>query len=412
MEQKNSGHQSLRNDPIFRISDFHDIKECVIITTDKEGKISSWNIGASEAFGYSYEEINDHPLGAILRPSGNNREETLWDHFRKRSTPGSEELTGVHKDGHRVHLLLAFLPIMGENGGDSGLIFLGKDVTSSKRAEEILRTSEMRYRRLFEAARDGVLIIDPASGRIIDANPCMIEMVGFTKDELIDKLFWEISPPEYNDPGKTRFKELLERGYIRYDDIPRLSKDRRLIDVEFVSNAYLVQDTRVIQSNIRDITERKKAENALRQSEEKLMEQNNLLEQKNAALREIMSQHQSEKERIESQVQANVDHLLRPVIEKLKGTGNSLVDRYIELLEAAMNEITSRFGNSISSRMLSLTQREIDICNMIKNGFSSKQISQALHISTRTIETHRNSIRKKLDISGKKVNLATYLKSL
>ena len=100
------------------------------------------------------------------------------------------------------------------------------------------------------------------------------------------------------------------------------------------------------------------------------------------------------------------------VIEKLKGTGNSLIDRYIELLEANVSEITSRFGNNISSRMFSLTQREIDICNMIKSGFSSKQISQALHVSTRTVETHRNSIRKKLDISGKKVNLATYLKFL
>jgi DNA-binding CsgD family transcriptional regulator len=115
---------------------------------------------------------------------------------------------------------------------------------------------------------------------------------------------------------------------------------------------------------------------------------------------------------MEKLVQANVDHLLKPVIEKLKAKGSLLADRYILLLEANLKEITSSFGNQISSRMLSLTQREIDVCNMIKNGFSSKEISEAMHISTRTIETHRNNIRKKLDISGKDVNLATYLKFL
>lgn len=111
-------------------------------------------------------------------------------------------------------------------------------------------------------------------------------------------------------------------------------------------------------------------------------------------------------------MQSNVDHLLRPVIEKLKQNGTQTFERYALLLEANLNEITSSFGSDISSRMLSLTQKEIDICNMIKNGFGSKQISEALHISIRTIETHRNSIRKKLDISGKDTNLATYLKFL
>jgi DNA-binding NarL/FixJ family response regulator len=157
-------------------------------------------------------------------------------------------------------------------------------------------------------------------------------------------------------------------------------------------------------------TDRRRIERALKLSEEKLAEQNLLLEQKNIALREIMNMNREEKEKLEKQVQANVDHLLKPILEKLKGKGTHIAERYTSLLESNLKEITSSFGNDISSAMLSLTQKEIDICNMIRNGFSSKEISDALHISVRTVETHRNTIRKKLQLANKEVNLASYLK--
>jgi PAS domain S-box-containing protein len=412
MERHTGEHQKAWNDLVFRAGDLHGIRDCFIIAIDGAGTIAAWNTGASETFGFSSEEMIHLPITAlhlIFDKTGDAAHPAL---FSKRVPPASEEWTGVHKDGHRIHLRLTPLPLHDEEGAPWGSLLIGKDLTQDKNAEEILRISEMRYRSLFLTSKDGVLILDAATGRIIDANPYLIDKLGFTLEELQKKNIWEISPPQFSDMSKGRFNELREKGFIHFDDIPLITSDRRTIDAEFVSNVYLVEDTRVIQCNIRDVTERKKNEKALRENEDKLKEQNILLEQKNAALREIMSQHQNEKERIESQVQANVDRLMKPVIEKLKGTGNPVVERYIELLEADMKEITSRFGNTLSSKMFSLTQREIDICNMIKNGFSSKQISQALNISTRTIETHRNSIRKKLDISGKKVNLATYLKFL
>jgi PAS domain S-box len=289
---------------------------------------------------------------------------------------------------------------------------LERELAEQKKAQECLRASEIRYRRLFEAAKDGVIILDADTGQITDVNPYLIEKLGYSKEEFISKKIWEIGAFKDTDLSKAEFRELQEKGYIHYDSMPLVTKDGRFFYVEFVSNKYLVEGTKVVQCNIRDITERKKAESALRESEKKLKEQNVLLEQKNAALREIMNQNRDEKERLEKQVQANIDHLLNPVINKLKGKGSLLEERYISLLEANLKEITSSYGNDLSSGMLSLTKKEIDICNMIKNGFSSKQISEALHIATRTIETHRNNIRKKLSILGKEVNLATYLKFL
>jgi PAS domain S-box-containing protein len=289
---------------------------------------------------------------------------------------------------------------------------LERELAEHKKTEESLRVSEIRYRRLFEAAKDGVLLLDADTGQITDVNPYLIEKLGYSKEEFVSKMIWEIGAFKDTALSKAGFRQLQENGFIHYESMPLVTKDGRLVEVEFVSNIYLEEKAKVVQCNIRDITERKKTEYDLLQSEEKLKEQNALLEQKNSALREIMNQNRDEKERIEKQVQANVDHLLKPMIGMLKGKGSILADQYTALLEANVSEITSSFGNDISSRMFSLTQKEIDVCNMIKHGFSSKQISEAMHISTRTIETHRNNIRKKLEISGKTVNLETYLKFL
>jgi len=285
-------------------------------------------------------------------------------------------------------------------------------ITGHKKAEEALRVSESRYRRLFEAARDGILLLDAQSGRITSVNPYLLEMLGFTQAEMIGKRIWEIGADKDRERSRAAFRVLQKNGYIQYENIPLLTKDRRLVEFEFISNVYFVDGAKVVQCNVRDITERKKAEKVLRESEEKLTEQNALLERKNVALREIMDQNRDEKKRLQNQVQANAENLMMPVIEKLKAKGGPLAERYTSLLEANLKEITSGFGSSISSRLVSLTQKEIDVCNMIKNGFGSKEISEALFISTRTVETHRNNIRRKLNISGKEVNLATYLKFL
>ncbi len=410
-ERELTVRQEIERELLFQANVLDNVKDCVI-ATDLKGKITFWNQGASATFGYSHGEMLGESLTKISEPHEEKKDAANHLKFPKQETPVWGEWKGVQKNGETVYLLLTYLPMRDKQGKTIGLIRVGKDITEHKKVEEALRTSEIRYRRLFEAAKDGVLLLDADTGQITDVNPYLVEKLGYSKEEFISKKIWEIGAFKDTDLSKGAFKELQEKGYIHYESMPLAAKDGRLFDVEFVSNSYLVEDEKVIQCNIRDITERKKAENALRESEEKLTEQNILLEQKNTTLREIMNQNKDERERMEKLVQANVDHLLKPVIEKLKGKGSLLAERYISILEANLKEITSSFGNDISSRMLSLTQKEIDICNMIKNGFSSKQISEAMHISTRTIETHRNSIRKKLDISRKEVNLATYLKFL
>jgi diguanylate cyclase (GGDEF)-like protein/PAS domain S-box-containing protein len=126
-----------------------------------------------------------------------------------------------------------------------------------------LTASEVRYRRLFETAQDGILILNAETGRIADVNPFLIEMLGYSKNEFLGKRLWEIGA--FIDVRKSReaYNELQKKNYIRYEDLPLESKNGQRMEVEFVSNVYMVNYERVIQCNIRDISERKRLERNL-----------------------------------------------------------------------------------------------------------------------------------------------------
>jgi PAS domain S-box-containing protein len=143
------------------------------------------------------------------------------------------------------------------------------DINARKLSEEALHASEIRYRRLFEAAKDGILILDAESGMIMDVNPFMVDMLGFKRTQFIEKRIWELGFFKDIVANRDHFAELQQKEYIRYEDMPLVTADGRRIQVEFVSSVYQVDHHKVIQCNIRDMSERKQAEDALRKSEER-----------------------------------------------------------------------------------------------------------------------------------------------
>ena len=135
--------------------------------------------------------------------------------------------------------------------------------------EQSLRASELSYRRLFEAARDGIMILDVDTGRIDDVNPFLVELLGYSHAEMIGKTVGDLSPFKDIASNHVMLERLQKDGYIRYENLPLETRDGRHIAVEFVSNVYQAGDKKVIQCNIRDVTKAKESEAALRTSEAK-----------------------------------------------------------------------------------------------------------------------------------------------
>jgi PAS domain S-box-containing protein len=133
-----------------------------------------------------------------------------------------------------------------------------------------LATSELRYRRLFETAQDGILILSAETAEINEVNPFLIDMLGYSKEEFVGKKLWDIGAFSNIKLAKVAFEKLQHEHYIRYEDMPLRTKNGALISVEFVSNVYQVGNANVIQCNIRDITERKIAEQAKQTAEDRL----------------------------------------------------------------------------------------------------------------------------------------------
>ncbi|MDP2814135.1 MAG: PAS domain S-box protein [Erysipelotrichaceae bacterium] len=148
------------------------------------------------------------------------------------------------------------------SGEQDYFIAVFRDITKAKRSDATLVISETRYRRLFESAKDGILILDATSGKIMNANPFLTELLGYTEEALLGKNIWDIGTFKDIIANLENFLELQKEEYIRYEDLPLQTSDGREVFVEFISNVYNEGNHRVIQCNIRDITERKKTEEA------------------------------------------------------------------------------------------------------------------------------------------------------
>jgi PAS domain S-box-containing protein len=141
-----------------------------------------------------------------------------------------------------------------------GVFAAARDVTEERRTAKALAESELRYRRLFETAKEGILILDPGTGRVVDVNPFLIELLGFSREQFLGKSIWELGFFRDIVANEEKFAELREKEYLRYENMPLETIDGQRIEVEFISNVYLVNGSKVIQCIIRDVSDRRKAE--------------------------------------------------------------------------------------------------------------------------------------------------------
>ena len=167
----------------------------------------------------------------------------------------------VRADGSCVAVLASMSSlVIKEAEGALLRCLITADLTQMQLAQKELTESEQSFRMLALNAQDGILILDWSSGRITLANPYISRLLGREPADLVGKQLWEIGSFLDKDRAIRMFTELQDKGYVRYEDLPLHTANGALKEVEFVSNAYLVGEQRVIQCNIRDISERRAAE--------------------------------------------------------------------------------------------------------------------------------------------------------
>jgi len=285
-----------------------------------------------------------------------------------------------------------------------------KKEAEAENSLQALQASETRYRRLFEAAQDGILILNAETGEIDDVNPYMIDMLHYSREEFVGMKLWEVSPFKDKVFNQAAFEELQDKGYIRYKDLPLETKEGKPIAVEFVSNVYKANGDKVIQCNIRNITDRKLAEEALRKSERELKSKTENLEAVNSALNVLLKRVEEGRIELEEKILSNIRELVLPYIDRLKKT--QLSDHqssYLIIIETNLDNIASSFLYHLKMRYLNLTHREVQVASLVKEGKSSKEIAKLLNISIKTVVFHRNSLRNKLGVKNQKANLRAHL---
>jgi PAS domain S-box-containing protein len=224
-------------------------------------------------------------------------------------------------------------------------------------SEQAICASELSYRRLFEAARDGILILSVDTGRITDVNPFLVELLGFSNGEMVGKTVGELSPFKDIESNKIMLERLQKDEYVRYEDLPLETRDGRRIAVEFVSNVYQAGDKKVIQCNIRDITERKQAEEQMRVMQVQLEQTNRDLMKRNE---EIQYLYHTLSHELKTPL-TSAREFVSIVIDGLAGELNSTQLNYLRIAKQSCTELAVYINDLLDATRLDTGKLHIEL---------------------------------------------------
>ena len=426
---------------------FDNSKEGILIE-DEDGNLLDANRAVCDMLGYTKEELCARTVRDIAPPE-------LRVRLPKKYPPewlkiGKYiETVIMRKDGMNVPVEMGKSLV--EIGGEKRIINIVRDISERKRVAEIVRKSELKYRTLLENLPQRI-IYKNVNSVYVSCNENYARDMKMKPEEIVGKTDFDLFKKELAESyrkvdrqvirsGKTEYfeekyvkggRELVvqtvktpvrdEKGRITgilgiFWDITRRKQDEEKLKKYQQRLEEMVEERTVNLAGTnerlrQEINERRKTEKALRESEGRLREQKMALERKYIALGEVIEQIEHEKKHVKNDVVVNVEKLLLPILRKLKGGTTHIESKYIDLLRRTCEELASSFGRKISAENMKLSPREIEICNMIKEGVSGKEISELLKICFKTVERHRNDIRRKFKLIGKKVNLTTFLRNL
>jgi len=259
-----------------------------------------------------------------------------------------------------------------------------------------IRQSEKKFKLLFNKVFDCLIVVD-SDGNIFDVNESACKLLGYRRKKLLDLPLEKLVGTKAWPRLKAELKKTIVSGIDYIGEIKLLDNKGKPIDAEIGGVTIQIEGGTFILGSFRDITRR-------RQTEETLIS-------KNAALNEIMTHLEEEKVKIKKEVANTIDKIILPSLNKLINSDGTLNAQYHAHLKNNIQELANSTGGILHAYS-KLSPREMEICNLIRNGSSSKEIANNLHISLVTVNKHRERIRRKLGISNKNINLTSYLKNL
>lgn len=288
---------------------------------------------------------------------------------------------------------------------------INKEGLKRKRAEEELQS----YKFMVESAHDAIFFKDLDS-RYVIANAKTLESFGLSREEVVGKNDYELLVDQ------EEAKKNIEDDQIVF----RTGKPREITKHMTRPNGkeYWFEAIKVPRADdkgniiglvgiARDVSERKRAEEALRKREAELEAQSYHLEEVNTALKVLLKQRENDKKELEDNVLSNVRQLVNPHLQRLKKSRLDADQKtLVSILESNLINIVSPFVSRLSSKFLHLTPMEIRVAEFIKEGKTNKEIGELLCVSPNTVRFHRNNVRNKLGLKEKKANLRSHLLSL
>jgi len=393
---------------------------------EEDMTISMVNDQFAKESGYSKAEVEGRMRWTEFMHEDDVEKMKVYHHRRRVDpdlVPRNYEIRVRDRDGRVRNVSATVSLIPGTKKSVASLM----DITVRKEAEERLRESERFLADVINFLPDATFVID-AGGRVIAWNRAIEEMTGVPAAEMIGKGDYEYALPFYGErrpilidlalnpdsryEGMYVSTERHDTGLVGEAYMPALKGGQRYLH----GTASILRDSagRVIGAieSIRDITERRRMEEALRAREEELEHKSRNLEEMNTALRVLLKHREEDKSELEEKILSNVKKLVVPYVEKLRKSRLTAEQAsYVEILEDHLQDILSPFLRNLGTRHLNLTPKEIQVASLIREGRTSKEIAEVLGVSARAVDFHRDNIRIKLGLKNKKANLRSFLLS-
>ena len=401
------------------------------------------NPACEKITGYTRSELYLHDIWDLVHPEFKETvREYVLKRQRKESVPELHAVKIVTKSGEERWVERSAIAI--ELEGKPAVLVTITDITDRRCTEEVLRKSEERYRAILENASDAIVLADE-QGNVIEVNRMAEGLLGYTREELLQMHYTQLHPMTELERTVAAFKDIVQNGQGDLKNGAILRKDGTGIPVDITANAIEYSGNRVLQASFRDISahkntkevlerlvrertaelsaknkqlaeevkEHKRTEVALRNKTKQMQLNSNKLQELNTALKVLLKQREEDKRDLEEKVLANVKELLIPYLEELKkGRMDARSEMQVSILEANLNNIISPFTHRLSSKYAGFTPREIQVANLIRQGKSTKDIARYVGVSESAINLYRHSIRNKLGLVSRKINLRSHLMTL